>query len=225
MPEQQPLTEQESLRIITDMLQTVKRDYRETGISSLLWGTVIGVCGIVSFLSIQFHFELPFDIWLLTIAALIGQAYIFYVEKKKRKIKTYDGVSMGAVWMVFGISIFLLSFYQNAAVSATEVLLENDHTEWLTKNLNDGTTKHLQPFVISVTSLYLLVYAMPTMITGIIRKFKPMVIGAVITYVLFFISIYTSFKIDMLLTSIAGIVCWLIPGLILYRRYKKGIGC
>ncbi|MFX8414326.1 hypothetical protein ABTL42_19675, partial [Acinetobacter baumannii] len=74
-------------------------------------------------------------------------------------------------------------------------------------------------------SLYLLLYGMPTMITGLSKKFIPMIYGAFMTYVLFVVSIFTNSKIDMLLQGISGIVCWLIPGIILYRRYKKAETC
>jgi hypothetical protein len=66
---------------------------------------------------------------------------------------------------------------------------------------------------------------MPTLITGLNKKFEPMIFGAVINYILFIISVFTVNKYDILFQGIAGIVCWLIPGIILYRRYKNATYC
>jgi len=43
--------------------------------------------------------------------------------------------------------------------------------------------------------------------------------GAIITYGLFLLSLFTESRFDMLLGSIAALVCWFIPGIILRRKY------
>jgi hypothetical protein len=48
-----------------------------------------------------------------------------------------------------------------------------------------------------------------------------MIIGAIITYIFFIISIYTPNLVDQLLMGVAGLVNWLIPGIILRRNYLK----
>jgi hypothetical protein len=52
-------------------------------------------------------------------------------------------------------------------------------------------------------------------------KFKPMIIGAIITYVFFVISLYTRNPIDQLLMGFSGLVNWLIPGLMLRAKYNQ----
>jgi uncharacterized membrane protein (GlpM family) len=64
-------------------------------------------------------------------------------------------------------------------------------------------------------------YAMPTLVTGLAKQFKPMIYGAIITYGLFIASCYTESKFDMLFGTIAAIACWFIPGIILRRSYLK----
>ncbi|MBN8837392.1 MAG: hypothetical protein J0I09_09045 [Sphingobacteriia bacterium] len=224
MQQDKVLTEQESLRIITEMIQKAKQDFKETGISSLLWGSVIGFCGITSFLLKEFNIDPGFDIWLLTAIAIVPQIFISIKESKKRNAKRLEADSLASVWIVFAISVLLLTFYQNVVGYATADILKNLGVTWYEKKA-DGTIEQLKPNVLSGSSLYLLLYAMPTMITGLNKKFKPMIVGALITYLLFFISVYTPFKIDLLLQGISGIVCWLIPGIILYRRYKKAEAC
>lgn len=89
------------------------------------------------------------------------------------------------------------------------------------KNCDKQTDEPLTPFAPSSYSLFILLYALPTFTTGIVKNYKPMIVGAILTYVLFIISCYTSTKYDMLAGTIAAISCWLIPGLILRRNYLQ----
>jgi hypothetical protein len=65
----------------------------------------------------------------------------------------------------------------------------------------------------------MLLYAFPTLVTGLVKKFKPMLAGAIITYGLFVVSCFTAAKYDMLLGGVAAIACWFIPGIILRKKY------
>ena len=63
MLEEKKLTEQESLELISAMIQKVKNSYHDTGIGSLLWGTVVFIASFVSFLRYRYNFTIGFDIW------------------------------------------------------------------------------------------------------------------------------------------------------------------
>ena len=89
------------------------------------------------------------------------------------------------------------------------------------KNLQTGVIKPLHPFVLSQGSLLLILYGIPTLITGIARKFTPMLIGGILCYIMFVISIYTVNKYDFLMNGIAAIFNWLIPGFILRSKYLQ----
>ena len=81
-----PLTQEESLLLISQMINKAKNSYHESGIGPMLWGTVITLCSLVTYLQIKFHFRLPFDIWLLTLFAIIPQVILIAREKKNGKI-------------------------------------------------------------------------------------------------------------------------------------------
>ena len=61
------LTEKESLELISQMINKAKNSYHDSGIGPILWGSVIALCSLVTFLQIRFDFPLPFDIWYLTL--------------------------------------------------------------------------------------------------------------------------------------------------------------
>ncbi|RYZ54393.1 MAG: hypothetical protein EOP49_05285 [Sphingobacteriales bacterium] len=219
--EEKHISEQESLRLIQEMIGKAKSHFHESGASSMLWGTVIGVCGLVSFAEQQWNFSIGFDIWILTLAAIIPGVWFNIRESKRRMVKTHQEVATNMVWNVFGISIVCLVLYGNIIPGVSERLFASEHIELLSRNTLTGETTHYRPSTLSLSSIFLVIYAFPTLATGLITKFRPMTIGAVLCYCFFIASLFTSFKYDMLLSGLAGIGNWLIPGLILNSRYRK----
>jgi hypothetical protein len=221
MEEQKPLTEKESLELITKMINKAKSSYNESGTGPILWGTVVGIAGLTSFAENNWNFSIGFDIWIITLLAIIPQVVISIRDARKRKVVRYEESSLNAIWLVFGISIFALTFYNNVLPDITDRLLNADGVELLIKNNKTGEIKHFVPYIFSASSLFLLLYGIPTLATGLATKFRPMIIGGILCYCLFVISCYTPTKYDMLLNGIAGIINWLIPGLILRSCYIK----
>lgn len=222
MAEQKELTEQESLRLITEMIHKAKGGFHESGTGAILWGSSVGIAGLVSGLEIFFHFNIGFDIWLIVLAALIPQLVISIRESKQRKAVGLEENVMDSVWMVYGISVFMLIFYLNVVPAVSERIMAEQGRELMTRNLVTGDLAHQQASVISGYSLLMLLYAMPTVTTGIARKFRPMLVGGVLCYIFFLVSCFTTTAYDLILNGLAGISCWLVPGIILRKRYLKG---
>ncbi len=221
MAEEKKLTEEESLRLITEMIHTAKNSFRESGTDAILWGTAVGIAGLLSFAQRFWGFSIGFDIWLIVLAAFIPQIIISMRENRKRKAVSHRDAYMDAIWLVFGLSIFMLTFYLNSISSVTENMLRAEGKELLVRNLSTGVTQPYIPGPLSAYSLLLLLYAMPTLATGIADKFKPMIIGGILCYVFFIISCFTPTTYDLLLNGLAGIANWLIPGLIIRSAYIK----
>ena len=217
-----PMTEQESLKLITEMIQKAKASYHETGISALLWGSTVFVAGVVTFLQMQYDFKLPFDIWLLVLLALIPQVIISSKEAKQQTFRSHDQIAVDYIWMIYGTTIFGLIIYQICVPFATQHLTQTEG--WIMmKHSIDGRSADtpLTPFAPSFTSVFLLIYALPTLFTGLVTRFRPMIVGASLTYVFFVVSLFTEVKYDVLLAAAAALVCWFIPGIILRRKYLK----
>lgn len=187
--EEKKISEQESLKIISEMIQKAKPNYHTNGISAIMWGTTIAICGLVSFAQLYWNFRIGFDIWYLTIVALIPQVIMSIRNRRSRKVVTYIESSLNAIWTVYVISIFALVFYLNVA----------------------GIVSHYN-------ALFLLIYTIPTLATGLICNYKPMIFGAILCYVFFVFACYTSLTYGLLLNGLAGIFNWLIPGIILRRK-------
>jgi hypothetical protein len=217
--------EKESLQLITEMIQKAKGSFHESGTSAILWGSIVAFCGLVSFAQRQWNFNIGFDIWLLIFVAIIPQVYIVSKEKRKKQVKTYQQSATDNVWMVYAISLAALVLYQNIVPGVSDKLMTGDGIQLLQKNIQTGEIKDFLFFIPGISSVYLIIFAFPTISTGLINKFKPMIYGALICYVFFIISLYAPSKYDMLLMGLAGVVNWLIPGFILRARYLKGKAC
>lgn len=219
--EEKNISEQESLRLIEEMIGKAKTHFHESGTSSILWGSVIGTCGLVTFAEQQWNFSIGFDIWFLTLVAIIPGVWFNIRQAKRRMVKTHAQASTDIVWNVFGISIVCLVIYGNVVPGVSERLFAAENIALLSKNTLTGEIQPYRPTSLSLSSIFLIIYAFPTLATGWITGFRPMTIGAVICYALFVISLFTPFKYDMLLSGLAGIGNWLIPGLILNSRYRS----
>lgn len=225
MNEELPMNEQESLRLITDMIAKAKAShFHEDGTSAILWGSVVGFCGLMSFVDDYFKLNIDFDWWIFTLIAIVPQIFISIKEKRNRVVKTDMQVAMDAVWTVYGISMFAITLYINIIPTTSAHLFAANGITLFQKNAA-GLIEPFRLFALSGISLLLILFAFPTLITGLARRFKPMIYGAMACYVFFFISLYTATMYDNLLAGLAGIGNWLIPGLILRNRYIKGKSC
>jgi hypothetical protein len=130
-------------------------------------------------------------------------------------------MAMDAVWTVYGISVFAMIAYINIIPYSSANLFVQNGVSLFQKNTN-GAVEPFTPYALSGNSLLMILYAFPTLVTGLARRFKPMLYGAIACYIFFFISLYTSTMYDNLWAGLAGIGNWFIPGLILRNRYIKG---
>lgn len=214
-------TEQESLKLITEMIGKTKSHFHESGASTILWGTVVGFCAIISFIQSFWHFSIGFNVWILTLVAVIPQVWIGIKESKTKVVKTYQDTYIDIIWIVYVISIAAMIIYANVTYHTSQRLLASDGIELFSKNIATGEVKPFRVFPPSFSSIMMILYAFPTLATGLITKYKPLIVGAMICYICFAISLFTSFTYDMLLSAVAAICCWLIPGLMMRSRFLK----
>jgi len=186
------MTSQESLDLIARMIHKTRRDYLDSGLSALLWGSVISFCSLVSFINqVTVKIGAINVVWVLTFIAVVPQILIAIREKKARKYKAYDEDHMGGIWISFAIAVFLLNF----------IFWRYEYT--------------------GEPAVYLMLYGVPTFATGYSRRFPPMVIGGLACWALAVLSLFVGFPYTLLCITSAALVAWFIPGLILRKRYLK----
>ena len=193
--QEENFSEQDSLKLINEMIGKAKSSYVTKGIASIVWGLLIITCSMLTWAELQFKWYPGFDVWLLVFLALIPQIFFSAKEKKTRKFTGHDEVTARYVWTAFAVAIFLTTFYNTRYGS------------------NESTT------------LFMMLYGIPTFITGGMFNFKPMIEGGLLCWVFSAISVYTPASTDMLLMAASGLFAWLIPGIILWNRYQKQRRC
>jgi len=206
------LTEKESLALIAQMINKAKDACHDTGITAIMWGAVIVVCSLVRLSEIHFGYRLPFDIYLLTFLALVPQVYFTIRAKRKKKVKSYDDRFTDGLWLGFGISIALLIFITTFLFREWDVV--NDQYKKLTGSSGFKLYEYHASF-------FLLLYGMPTFVTGVTMRFKPMLWGGLLCWACCLAAVFTPVKADLLLVALSAAGAWFIPGIIMERDYQK----
>ncbi|MEJ7737675.1 MAG: hypothetical protein WKF97_09635 [Chitinophagaceae bacterium] len=193
--EDKKLTEEESLALITSMINTAKNVYYESGTGALLWGFTNLICFSLAYLDATVKgFDLPFNPFLLMIFTFFIQLYYGRIERKYRKARTYAEDVNVYVWSAFGICILILTLaggYAGIGYTTLPVLL--------------------------------LFFGMPTFISGCISKFKPFIVGGITCWILSIIAfLYKGYHAHLLVAA-GATAAWIIPGIILRIKYMKAV--
>jgi hypothetical protein len=187
------MSEKESMELIASMINKAKGRVNENGTLYLLWGWLILICCLIQFAGLHFfNYANSYFIWFSTWILLIYQ--IFYIRKKRKgsTVKTYMREVNNYVWLVFFICMMLVFFIE----------------------------MKLNAYYI-FSPLLLVLYGMPTFLSGIILKFKPLIMGAICCWALSVLSVFTPFDYQLLLIALAIISAWIVPGYILKQNFKK----
>ncbi|MEO9020815.1 MAG: hypothetical protein ABI237_08900 [Ginsengibacter sp.] len=193
--EEKKLSEKESLELIANMIGKAKNHYSESGASALLWGITNVVCFILAYLQETVRgFNLPFSPFYLMIVTAILQVYFYRRERGINKTISYKDEAHYFIWLAFGISLLILTVAGGFADIGYIVL-----------------------------PLILLLFAIPTFISGCIKKFKPLIIGGIICWLLSIISFFYRENEVFLLVALGAFFAWVVPGIILRKRFYKNI--
>ncbi len=185
--------EQNSLQLIESMINRAKDNFSENGTLYLLWGIVVFICGMLQFIGIHFfEYQHTEYIWFLTWAVVIYQVIFLSKKREKEKVKTYTADILKYVWICFVVCMFLLIF----------ILIS-------------------QKAYYSINPAILVLYAVPTFLSGIILRFRPLVYGAVSCWLLAAGSIFVSGEYQLLFICAAVLLAWIIPGILLRLKFKN----
>lgn len=190
---EEPLHPLESLQLIDAMINKAKNRFSENGHMYLVWGWVILVCSLSHFLLQNvFKVEKFYLVWLLTWGALFYQ--FIYLRNKKRKqiVTTYTDDIIKYVWLTF-VAMMVLSM-----IVVTRFSSHPHNTD----------------------AVFLVLYGMPTFLSGIILKFPPLMRGGIFCWTLSLLSLFIPLEYHMLLISAAVIAAWILPGYLLQKHYR-----
>lgn len=106
--EEKQLTQEESLRIIHEMITTAKNDVKADAFIFLLWGYLVFIASVSQFILAKMNIENNNFPWLLM--PLGGVITIIYSVRKNKteRIKTHVSSFLKYVWIAFSSALFII---------------------------------------------------------------------------------------------------------------------
>lgn len=188
------MSHEESLLLIESMIRRAKNNFSENGHLYLFWGWVVFICSLGHYaLGHLVGWNIASWIWMLN---WLGFGYtIYYVRKQKRqeRVKTYTKEIVDAIWMIFIAVLFLL-------------------TTILAFQAGDQFPALINP-------VFLAIYGIPTILSSVILRFRPLLWGGLGCWLLALLSIIVPPPHHLLLIALAMVIAWIIPGYLLKKRY------
>jgi len=195
MEQEENISREKSLELIESMINKAKNQFSESGLLYLIWGWWVLICSLAEFyLMTVVKYEKHWIVWWSMWIVVIYQ--IFYLRKKRKRIRVraYTDEIIGFVWITFFILMMLLAFF--------------------VARINDPkATSLLDP-------AFLVLYGMPTFLSGIILKFRPLIVGGICCWILSVICSFIPADYHLLMISVAMLAAWIIPGYLLRRKYN-----
>ena len=189
---EEKLSPEQSLHLISSMINKAREDLSDNGIYFLVWGWITFVACVGQFvLKNIYQYEKHYIVWSLVIVGVIFSIYQGMKEGKKQKAKTYIGDSMKYLWIGMGISFFVLSMILSKLGWGTDVF----------------------PF-------FILLYGLGTFISGNFIRFRPLIVGGIMAWVLAIGAVYVPYDYQMLFAAAAILFSYIIPAYLLRRRNK-----
>ena len=185
------LTKQESLNLITEMINQAKSNYSKGGsFFFLLWGWTIMLANFGHYYLARFtDFDQPYLVWTLTLpAAVISIIYSVRLGKKALVVTHLDRM-YGQVWVAMGVGIIVsLLFMHRMGFNHNPVIL--------------------------------LFAGAGTFISGRMLRFTPLVLGGIALWMAAVIG-FSLPVVDQYLVGGIGILAgYLIPGYLLKNKEK-----
>jgi len=186
--EEKMMSGEESLRIISEMINKTKVNIRQGSFHLLFWGWLIFLCSVSEFLLYKFtDFSHPYYVWLFVIPGVFVSMIYGFTTGRKTRVHTYGDMLYMWTWMGFLIAAIVLFIVHSKSMAT------------------------IAPYI-------LLLAGFPTFISGFIIKFRPLIIGGISFWILALIIHFANPSIAPLGVPIAMLTGYLIPGYMLKHK-------
>ncbi|MFN5171095.1 MAG: hypothetical protein ACK5DD_15875 [Cyclobacteriaceae bacterium] len=188
--DKQDLSAQQSLELITQMIQQTQGKMQKSSFYFLLWGWVITIANLGMYVTLAFtdyDDYAPFW-WMLPIPAwIVTMIYSSRQDKSTGTVTHIDRISMW-MWICTGLAIAPIIIF--------------------------GYKINYQ-----INPLVLTLIAIPTFVSGIIMRFRPLLAGGVSFFLLSMVCFLVDDQTQYLIGGVAMLLGYLIPGYLL--KYQK----
>jgi hypothetical protein len=185
------MTGEESLKIITEMINRTKVNIRQGSFHLLFWGWLITVCSLSEWLITELtSYPHAYYVWILVIPGAFVSMIYGAVTGRKAKVQTYADKLYMWTWIGFLFAAIVL------------FIVQSDRME-------------------NVTPYILLLAGVPTFLSGFIVKFKPLIAGGICFWVIAILVHFAGPSLALLGTPVAMLTGYLIPGYMLRNKVNN----
>jgi hypothetical protein len=188
------LTEQQSMKIIQEMIATSKSKLRDNSFFYLLWGWLVLIASLSHYFLLRMNYHeyayLPWPILMLggmVVSIIAG----IRLGKKAKVVSHFDNM-MIYLWYGFFFTIMIMI-----------VMAAFQKIPWITTH-----------------SLIISLYGLGTFVSGGVLRFRPLIIGGIACWVISVITFFVASENILLLIALSVIISYLIPGYILKSKEK-----
>lgn len=192
------MNEKQALLLIEEMINKAKSEIKDNGFFFLFWGWLVFIAAIINYYLLMFtDVEFHSVSWavMMPLGGFITVIASLREKRKKVRVKTYIDDLMKYMVRAFAISLFVVCFAMPFG------------NQW----------KAFYPTIMIVYSVWLYV-------SGGMLKFKPLIWGGMLNWVLAAIGyIFPSTQLHLILIAAAVMGGYIIPGHLLHKRFKQDV--
>ena len=185
------MNSEESILFIQRMIHTAKADLEDKSFYFLLWGWMVFVACLINFILIKISFEFNWIGWMI-LMPLGGIISSIYGYRQGKKQRVKSYVD-DLMKYVF------ISFF----VSLMLVLF------------------FMNKLGLATYPMVMLTYGVWLFISGGALKFRPLIIGGIINWILAIAALFAVFEQQLIILAGAVLLGYIIPGYLLRMRFKK----
>jgi len=186
--EEKVMTGEESLKIITDMINRTKINIGQGSFHLIFWGWLVLFCSLAQILISKFtSYHAPWNVWILTIPGVFVSLIYGFTHGRKEEFHTYSERVFMMTWIGFVIVTFMLALFlhKNGELMAQFILLAA---------------------------------GFPTFVSGFILKFRPLVWGGIAFWVLSLAAYLAGPETGQFAVPLGMLLGYLVPGYMLRSR-------
>ena len=125
------LSKEESLSIITSMIEATKKDLQDNGSWYLLWGWLVFIACAIHYSLMKVGYEHPYYAWILMPVGGVISVVKGIREEKQQRVKTFVDDFMRYVLIAFLVCMLMVLFNSGVLKLTTYPLLMMVYGVWL----------------------------------------------------------------------------------------------
>jgi hypothetical protein len=191
------MNEKEALLVIEEMISSTKQEVKDNGFYYILWGWLVFVSALIDYVLLVYLNNSNHALVWAILMPMGGVVSLFWgrKEKENRRVKTYLDEVIKHLTIAFSVSIFIVCF-----------VMPMTNNNW----------KAFFPTL-------MVIYAFGVFIFGGLLRYKPLIYGAIINWILAVVGYFCAYDWQLLLLALAVLCSFIIPGHLLNRRFYRNV--